>query len=80
MITRRLPVFRRRRIGISSCTLDYVVGYVYMTTAKSNPGVIDGGVAVDYRSGALASIGHRLARASTRFVVLRSLYWPISST
>jgi 6-phosphogluconolactonase len=43
-------------LGLSSCSLDYVVGYVYMTTAKSNPGVIDE-YSIDFQSGALTSIG-----------------------
>lgn len=43
-------------LGLSSCNLDYTVGYVYMTTAKSNPGVIDE-YGIDYDSGALTEIG-----------------------
>lgn len=43
-------------LGLSSCSLDYVVGYVYMTTAKSSPGVIDE-YSIDFQSGALTSIG-----------------------
>lgn len=43
-------------LGLSSCTLDYVVGYVYMTAAKSSPGVIDQ-YSIDYQSGALTAIG-----------------------
>jgi 6-phosphogluconolactonase len=42
--------------GLASCTLDYVVGYVYMTTAKSSPGVIDE-YSIDFQSGALTSLG-----------------------
>ena len=26
-------------LGLSSCSLDYVVGYVYVTAAKSTPGM-----------------------------------------
>ena len=47
-------------LGLSSCTLDYVVGYVYMTTNKSNPGVIDQ-YQIDFQSGALALIGTPIA-------------------
>jgi 6-phosphogluconolactonase (cycloisomerase 2 family) len=42
--------------GLASCTLDYVVGYVYMTTAKSSPGIIDE-YSIDFQSGALTSLG-----------------------
>jgi 6-phosphogluconolactonase len=45
---------------MSACTRDYTVAYVYMTTAKSNPGVIDQ-YAVDYVSGALTAIGTPIA-------------------
>lgn len=41
-------------LGLSSCSLDYVVGYVYMTT--SSTGVIDQ-YAIDYQSGALSPVG-----------------------
>jgi 6-phosphogluconolactonase len=47
-------------LGLSSCTLDYVVGYVYMTTNKSNPGVINQ-YSIDFQSGALGSIGTPIA-------------------
>jgi 6-phosphogluconolactonase (cycloisomerase 2 family) len=43
-------------LGLSSCSLDYVVGYVYMTTSQSKPGVINQ-YAIDYQSGALEQIG-----------------------
>jgi 6-phosphogluconolactonase (cycloisomerase 2 family) len=43
-------------LGLSACTRDYVVAYVYMTTAKSNPGIINQ-YAVDYQSGAVTPIG-----------------------
>jgi 6-phosphogluconolactonase len=41
-------------LGLASCSLDYTVGYVYMTTAKT--GVINE-YAIDFQSGALGSIG-----------------------
>ncbi|MGA1984071.1 MAG: beta-propeller fold lactonase family protein [Acidobacteriaceae bacterium] len=43
-------------LGLSSCSLDYVVGYVYMTTSHSSPGVINE-YGIDFQSGALDSIG-----------------------
>jgi 6-phosphogluconolactonase (cycloisomerase 2 family) len=43
-------------LGLSACTRDYTLAYLYMTTAKSTPGVIDQ-YAVDYQSGALSQIG-----------------------
>ena len=43
-------------LGLASCSLDYVVGYVYMTTAKSSPGVINQ-YSIDFQSGALTQIG-----------------------
>jgi 6-phosphogluconolactonase len=45
-------------LGLTSCSLDYVVGYVYMTTAKT--GVIDQ-YSIDFQSGALTSIGTPIA-------------------
>jgi 6-phosphogluconolactonase len=47
-------------LGLSSCSLDYVVGFVYVTTAKSNPGVINQ-YSIDYQSGALTQIGTPIA-------------------
>jgi 6-phosphogluconolactonase len=41
-------------LGLSSCSLDYVVGYVYVTTAKT--GVINQ-YAIDFQSGALSPVG-----------------------
>jgi len=46
--------------GLASCSLDYVVGYVYVTTNKSSPGVIDQ-YSIDFQSGALAEIGTPVA-------------------
>jgi DNA-binding beta-propeller fold protein YncE len=39
-------------LGVTACSNDYDVGYVYMTTAKANPGLING-YKVDYQSGFL---------------------------
>jgi 6-phosphogluconolactonase (cycloisomerase 2 family) len=47
-------------LGLASCSLDYTVGYVYMTTNKSNPGLIDQ-YAIDFQSGALSQIGSPVA-------------------
>lgn len=43
-------------LGLSSCSLDYVVGYVYVTAAKSTPGIVHQ-YSIDYQSGALTEIG-----------------------
>ena len=40
-------------LWLASCSLDYTVGYVYMTTNKSNPGVIDQ-YSIDFDSGSLS--------------------------
>ena len=42
-------------LGLTACSRDYVVAYVYVTTAKANPGLIDA-YAVDYQSGALVAL------------------------
>jgi 6-phosphogluconolactonase len=42
--------------GLASCSLDYVVGYVYMTTNKAHPGIVNE-YSIDFQSGALAQIG-----------------------
>ena len=47
-------------LGLTSCSLDYVAGYVYMTTAKTNPGVIDQ-YSLDFQTGALGPIGTPVA-------------------
>jgi 6-phosphogluconolactonase len=43
-------------LGLSSCSLDYVVGYVYVTAAKGATGVVHQ-YSIDYQSGALTEIG-----------------------
>ena len=55
-ITKASMVSLAMVLGLSSCSLDYVVGYVYMTTAKTSPGLIDQ-YSIDYQSGALSAIG-----------------------
>ncbi len=42
-------------LGLTACSRDYVVAYVYVTTAKVNPGLIDA-YAVDYQTGALVAL------------------------
>src|SRR5882757_3036529 len=39
-------------LGLTACSNDYTVAYVYATTSKANPGLISG-YRVDYQSGAL---------------------------
>lgn len=43
-------------LGLASCSLDYVVGYVYMTASKSSPGVVNQ-YSIDFQTGALSQIG-----------------------
>ena len=42
--------------GLTACTRDYTLAYLYLTTAKSSPGVIDQ-YTVDYQSGSIVQIG-----------------------
>jgi 6-phosphogluconolactonase (cycloisomerase 2 family) len=60
-------------LGLSSCSLDYVAGYVYMTTAKTSPGAIDQ-YSVDFQTGALGPIGTPVATGNnpTRLVATPS--------
>jgi 6-phosphogluconolactonase (cycloisomerase 2 family) len=39
-------------LGLTACSSDYTVGYVYATTSQANPGLISG-YKVDYQSGTL---------------------------
>jgi 6-phosphogluconolactonase len=43
-------------LGLTACTRDYVVSYLYVTSAKGNPGVVNQ-YQVDYQTGALTPIG-----------------------
>lgn len=43
-------------LGLASCSLDYVVGYVYVTTSHGAQGVINQ-YSIDYQSGALSQLG-----------------------
>jgi len=58
-------------LGLASCSLDYTVGYVYVTTNKSNPGVIDQ-YAIDFDSGALSQIGTPVATGNDPVTLLAS--------
>ena len=42
-------------LGLTACSRDYTVAYVYVTTAKANPGLIDA-YGVDFQSGALVQL------------------------
>jgi 6-phosphogluconolactonase len=46
-------------LGLASCSLDYVVGYVYVTTNHNSPGVINQ-YSIDFQSGALTQIGTQI--------------------
>ena len=58
-------------LGLSACTRDYTVAFVYMTTAKTSPGLIDQ-YAVDYESGALTSIGSPVAAGNDPVTLIAS--------
>jgi 6-phosphogluconolactonase len=58
-------------LGLSACTRDYTVAFVYMTTAKTSPGQIDQ-YAVDYDSGALTSIGSPVAAGNDPVTLIAS--------
>ena len=47
-------------LGLTACTRDYTLAYLYVTTTSSSPGVINQ-YAVDYQSGALVQIGTPVA-------------------
>ena len=42
-------------LGLTACSRDYVVAYVYVTTTKANPGLING-YSVDYQTGAIVQL------------------------
>ena len=43
-------------LGLASCTRDYTASFVYVMSAKSNPGLVTA-YAVDYQTGALTQRG-----------------------
>ena len=58
-------------LGLASCSLDYTVGYVYMTTNQTNPGLIDQ-YAIDFDSGALSQIGSPIAAGNNPIALVAS--------
>jgi len=46
--------------GLTACTRDYTLAYLYVTTSKASPGVINQ-YSVDYQSGAIVQIGTPIA-------------------
>jgi DNA-binding beta-propeller fold protein YncE len=42
-------------LGVTACSHDYTVGYVYMTTASANPGLVNG-YKVDFQAGTLVPL------------------------
>ena len=46
--------------GLTACTRDYTLAYLYLTTSKASPGVINQ-YTVDYQSGAIVQIGTPIA-------------------
>ena len=46
--------------GLTACTRDYTLAYLYVTTSKASPGVINQ-YTVDYQSGAIVEIGTPIA-------------------
>ena len=54
-ITKAFSVSLALGLGLTACSRDYTVAYVYVTSAKTNPGLIDG-YSVDYQSGALLQL------------------------
>ena len=43
-------------VSLTACTRDYTLAYMYVTSAKGSPGVVDQ-FAVDYQSGAVVEFG-----------------------
>lgn len=48
-------LFAALGLGLTACSRDYTVGYVYMTASKANPGLVNG-YKVDYQSGFLNAL------------------------
>jgi len=51
-------------LGLTACTRDYTLAYLYVTSSSSSPGLINQ-YAVDYQSGALVQIGTPIAAGNT---------------
>ncbi|WP_263383202.1 lactonase family protein [Granulicella arctica] len=54
-ITKAFTVSLALGLGLTACSRDYTVAYVYVTSAKTNPGLINA-YSVDYQSGALLQL------------------------
>ena len=54
-VTKALIVSLALGLGATACSRDFTLAYLYVTTAKSNPGLINA-YDVDYQSGALLPI------------------------
>ncbi len=64
-------------LGLTACSRDYVVAYVYVTTSKSNPGLINA-YAVDYQSGALVALADSPIPAGRNPVAIVPTTSPVS--
>ena len=54
-VLKALAVSMAVGLGMTACSRDYTVGYLYVTNAKATPGVITA-YAIDYQSGALIQL------------------------
>ncbi len=54
-ITKAFTVSLALGLGLTACSRDYTLAYVYVTSAKTNPGLINA-YSVDYQSGALLQL------------------------
>lgn len=62
-------------LGLTACSRDYTLAYVYVTNTKSNPGVINA-YSVDYQSGALVQLADSPIQAGRNPVAMT---WATSS-
>jgi 6-phosphogluconolactonase len=62
-------------LGLTACSRDYTVAYVYVTSAKTNPGLIDA-YGVDFQSGALTALADSPIPAGRNPVALVSSISP----
>jgi 6-phosphogluconolactonase len=51
-------------LGLTACTRDYTLAYLYVTSSSDSPGKIDQ-FAVDYQSGAIVQIGTSISAGTT---------------
>ncbi|HEY0264343.1 MAG TPA: beta-propeller fold lactonase family protein [Granulicella sp.] len=59
-------------LGLTACSRDYTVAYVYATSAKTNPGLIDA-YSVDFQSGALVQLADSPIQAGRNPVALATV-------